>query len=139
MSKRIVTQKSEEFEVLEELDLEPYTITLDIYKTPKASARLCFVGVPAITLNTTLANEVRGRLGETVSLQINPSNGNIALVEGDERKLMLDRIGSDVRKISVSRIADELVEIFGKCRSVYFDPEYYSNAVLLKPNGRKRT
>ena len=132
MSEEIITQE------LEELDLEPYTITLTIQSTPRASARLCFVGMPTITLNSTLANAVRDRLGETVGLQVDPDSGNIALIEGDERKLIIDRIGSDVRKISVSRIADELTEIFGKCRSVYFDPEYYSNAVLLKPNGRKR-
>lgn len=136
MSKEIVTQENDE--QLEELDLEPFTITLDIHKTPRASARLCFVGVPAITLNSTLANAVRDRLGETVSLQVDPDTGNIALLEGEERKLMLDRIGSDIRKISVSRIADELTEVFGKCRSVYFDPEYYSNAVLLRPNSRKK-
>lgn len=132
MSEEIIAQE------LGELDLEPYTITLTIQSTPRASARLCFVGMPTITLNSTLANAVRDRLGETVGLQVDPDSGNIALIEGDERKLIIDRIGSDVRKISVSRIADELTEIFGKCRSVYFDPEYYSNAVLLKPNGRKR-
>lgn len=136
MSKKIVTQETEE--QLEELDLEPFTITLNITTTPKPSACLCFVGVPAITLNGTLANAVRERLGETVSLQADPDTGNIALLEGDERKLMLDRKDSDIRKISVSRIADELTEVFGKCRSVYFDPEFYSNAVLLKPNGRKK-
>jgi cellobiose phosphorylase len=43
---------------------------------------------------------------------------------------------SDIRKISVSALADELSEIFGECRSVYFDIEVYDNAVLLTPNGR---
>lgn len=118
------------------LDLTEFTITLTMSKAKKPTARLCFVGVPTITLNSTAGLLVYETLGDTVSLQVDPLTGRIALIKGDERKLMLDRIGSDVRKIAVSAIADELVEIFGECRSVYFDPEVYDNAVLLKPNGR---
>ena len=131
MSEEIVTQSSGK-----SLDLSSFTVTLTINKARKPTARLCFVGVPCITLNSTLANMVRQVLGDTVSIQIDPDTGEIALIEGDERKLIVDRVGSDVRKISVSAIADELTEIFGACRSVYFDPEVFENAVLLTPNGR---
>jgi len=119
-----------------ELDLSSFTITLSISKAKKQTARLCFSGVPMITLNGPLANEVSKRLGERVAVQADPNNGCIALCEGEERKLIQDRTGSEVRKICVSAMADELIEVFGICRSVYFDPIYYDNAVLLKPNGR---
>lgn len=131
MSEEIVTQDTGK-----SLDLSSFTVTLTISKAKKPTARLCFVGVPKITLNGTLANMVRKNLGEYVSVQVDPDAGEIALLKGNERKLMIDRIGSDVRKISVSTIADELTEIFGECRNIYFDPEVYDNAVLLVPNGR---
>ena len=118
------------------LDLSAFTVTLTESKAIRPTARLCFKGVPAITLNSSAANMVRGVLGERVSIQIDPDTGEIALINGDERKLMLDRQNSDIRKISVSALADELSEIFGECRNVYFDLEAYDNAVLLSPNGR---
>lgn len=119
-----------------DLDLSAFTVTLTESKAIRPTARLCFRGVPAITLNCTAANMVRENIGDRVSIQIDPETGDIALIAGDERKLMLDRQNSDIRKISVSALADELSEIFGECRSVYFDIEVYDNAVLLTPNGR---
>ena len=59
-----------------------------------------------------------------------------ALFEGTMRKLSCERVTDEGRRIFISRFTDEIAEVFGECKRVYFDIEVYDNAIALVPNGR---
>lgn len=117
------------------LSLDPFVLKLD--STPKSPVvRLSFTKLPHIWFNGVAAGIVRENLGERVDVAIDPDTKRIALTEGEMRKLSCERVTDEGRRIFISRMVDELAEIFGECRRVYFDLEVFDNAILLKPNGR---
>lgn len=120
---------------MSDLDLRPFTLRIDNTKDVPI-VRLSFTKLPHIWLNGPAAKVVREQLGERMDLAIDPETGRIALVEGTMRKLSCERVTDEGRRIFISRFIDELGEIYGECRRVYFDLEVFDNAVALVPNGR---
>lgn len=117
------------------LDLEPFVLKIDDNKrTPVV--RLSFTKLPHIWLNGVAAKIVSEQLGERLDVSIDPATQRIALTEGDMRKLSCERVTDEGRRIFISRFVDELAEVFGECKRIYFDLDVYENAILLTPNGR---
>lgn len=117
------------------LDLKPFTLRIDNTKDAPV-VRLSFTKLPHIWFNGPAAKIVRDAIGERMDVAIDPDSGRIALVEGDMRKLSCERVTDEGRRIFISRFVDEIAEVFGECRRVYFDIEVYDNAIALVPNGR---
>lgn len=118
-----------------ELNLEPFVLKIDQNKRIPV-VRLSFTKLPHIWFNGPATQIVRDSIGEQVDVSIDPSTKRIALTEGDMRKLSCERVTDEGRRIFISRFIDEIAEIYGECKRVYFDIEVFENAVLLTPNGR---
>lgn len=118
-----------------ELNLEPFVLKIDQNKRNPV-VRLSFTKLPHIWFNGPATQVVRESIGEQVDVSIDPDTKRIALTEGDMRKLSCERVTDEGRRIFISRFIDEIAEIYGECRRVYFDVDVYENAVLLTPNGR---
>ena len=118
-----------------ELNLEPFVLKIDQNKRNPV-VRLSFTKLPHIWFNGPATQIVRESIGEQVDVSIDPDTKRIALTEGDMRKLSCERVTDEGRRIFISRFIDEIAEIYGECRRVYFDVDVYENAVLLTPNGR---
>lgn len=117
------------------LDLKPFTLRIDNTRDVPV-VRLSFTKVPHIWFNGPAAKVVREAVGEHMDVAVDPETGRIALVEGNMRKLSCERVTDDGRRIFISRFTDEIAEVFGECKRVYFDIEVYDNAIALVPNGR---
>jgi hypothetical protein len=117
------------------LDLKPFTLRIDNTRDVPV-VRLSFTKVPHIWFNGPAAKVVREAVGERMDVAVDPETGRIALVEGNMRKLSCERVTDDGRRIFISRFTDEIAEVFGECKRVYFDIEVYDNAIALVPNGR---
>ena len=117
------------------LDLKPFTLRIDNTRDVPV-VRLSFTKVPHIWFNGLAAKVVREAVGERMDVAVDPETGRIALVEGNMRKLSCERVTDDGRRIFISRFTDEIAEVFGECKRVYFDIEVYDNAIALVPNGR---
>lgn len=117
------------------LDLKPFTLRIDNTRDVPV-VRLSFTKVPHIWFNGPATKVVREAVGERMDVAVDPETGRIALVEGNMRKLSCERVTDDGRRIFISRFTDEIAEVFGECKRVYFDIEVYDNAIALVPNGR---
>ncbi|MBR3234588.1 MAG: hypothetical protein IKG11_03130 [Atopobiaceae bacterium] len=118
-----------------ELNLEPFVLKIDQNKRNPV-VRLSFTKLPHIWFNGPATQIVRESIGEQVDVSIDPDTKRIALTEGDMRKLSCERVTDEGRRIFISRFIDEIAEIYGECKRVYFDIDVYENAILLTPNGR---
>ena len=118
-----------------ELNLEPFVLKIDQNKRNPV-VRLSFTKLPHIWFNGPATQIVRESIGEQVDVSIDPDTKRIALTEGDMRELSCERVTDEGRRIFISRFIDEIAEIYGECKRVYFDIDVYENAILLTPNGR---
>ena len=120
---------------MSDLDLKAFTLRIDNTKESPV-VRLSFTKVPHIWFNGTAAKIVREHIGERMDVAVDPETQRIALFEGNMRKLSCERVADEGRRIFISRFTDEIAEVFGECKRVYFDIEVYDNAIALVPNGR---
>ena len=120
---------------MSDLNLKAFTLRIDNTKESPV-VRLSFTKVPHIWFNGAAVKIVREQLGDRMDVAVDPETKRIALFEGTMRKLSCERVTDEGRRIFISRFTDEIAEVFGECKRVYFDIEVYDNAIALVPNGR---
>lgn|GEM_PF-3500699 len=71
--------------------------------------------------------------GEHVSVRLNTTDGSLAIVSGDERKLSRGARNGKRFQLSIGTFHQGIADIFGDYERVYMAPTLYSNAVVLTP------